>query len=137
MSAGRFCSVCGEKLKPKPVVYSPFGSYCRRCAPEFDRARLIVFGIPIVFLVIGFAIGHYSKARDRFQFIGTPIESSMNASAMLPMVDARPSSPTVPARSVQPASPMIDGICGATTKSGRPCQRKVKGGGRCWQHRDK
>jgi hypothetical protein len=27
------------------------------------------------------------------------------------------------------------GICGAPTKSGKPCRRRVKGGGRCWQHR--
>ena len=25
-------------------------------------------------------------------------------------------------------------LCGATTKSGRACRRKVKGGGRCYQH---
>jgi hypothetical protein len=24
--------------------------------------------------------------------------------------------------------------CGAQTKKGTPCSRKVKGGGRCWQH---
>nr|AUN37137.1 hypothetical protein [uncultured bacterium] len=28
-------------------------------------------------------------------------------------------------------------ICGAPTASGRPCQRKVHGGGYCWQHKDK
>ncbi|HWO00750.1 MAG TPA: DUF5763 domain-containing protein [Blastocatellia bacterium] len=28
-------------------------------------------------------------------------------------------------------------VCGALTKSGRPCQRRVKDGGYCWQHRDK
>jgi len=26
-------------------------------------------------------------------------------------------------------------LCGAPTKSGKPCRRRVKGGGRCWQHR--
>lgn len=25
--------------------------------------------------------------------------------------------------------------CGAATKKGTPCSRKVKGGGRCWQHK--
>jgi hypothetical protein len=29
------------------------------------------------------------------------------------------------------------GICGAPTKSGKPCRRKVRGGGRCYQHRGK
>lgn len=27
--------------------------------------------------------------------------------------------------------------CGAETKKGTPCSRKVKGGGRCWQHKGK
>ena len=26
-------------------------------------------------------------------------------------------------------------FCGAMTKKGTPCSRKVKGGGRCWQHK--
>jgi hypothetical protein len=26
-------------------------------------------------------------------------------------------------------------ICGARTKKGTPCQRRVRGPGRCWQHR--
>jgi hypothetical protein len=26
-------------------------------------------------------------------------------------------------------------LCGARTKKGTPCQRRVRGPGRCWQHR--
>lgn len=29
---------------------------------------------------------------------------------------------------------VASGICGALTKKGGRCQRRVKGGGRCWQH---
>ncbi|MFA4976839.1 MAG: hypothetical protein WC589_04975 [Sphingobacterium sp.] len=29
----------------------------------------------------------------------------------------------------------VSGICGAPTQKGGPCQRKVSGGGRCWQHK--
>jgi len=25
-------------------------------------------------------------------------------------------------------------FCGAPTKKGTPCSRRVRGGGRCWQH---
>ncbi len=28
-------------------------------------------------------------------------------------------------------------FCGAATKKGNPCSRRVKGGGRCWQHKGK
>ena len=27
-------------------------------------------------------------------------------------------------------------FCGALTKKGKPCSRRVKGGGRCWQHKE-
>ena len=33
------------------------------------------------------------------------------------------------------SSKPVSGICGATTQKGTPCQRKVSGGGRCWQHK--
>jgi hypothetical protein len=32
-------------------------------------------------------------------------------------------------------SPEIVSICGALTKKGTPCQRRVHGTGRCWQHK--
>lgn len=35
---------------------------------------------------------------------------------------------------VQNAAPETVYFCGAQTKKGAPCSRKVKGGGRCWQH---
>jgi micrococcal nuclease len=35
---------------------------------------------------------------------------------------------------VKPKPPAEAGICGAITKAGTPCKRKVKGGGRCYQH---
>ncbi|MEK7723963.1 MAG: hypothetical protein AAB336_06415 [Acidobacteriota bacterium] len=40
---------------------------------------------------------------------------------------------------IQPENPQIVEsepvyFCGAQTKKGTPCTRKVKGGGRCWQH---
>jgi hypothetical protein len=31
----------------------------------------------------------------------------------------------------------IVSICGARTKKGTPCSRRVRGTGRCWQHRGK
>ncbi|MEW6210375.1 MAG: DUF5763 domain-containing protein, partial [Acidobacteriota bacterium] len=39
-----------------------------------------------------------------------------------------------PSISQAPASANAS-ICGARTRSGKPCQRKVQGGGYCYQHR--
>lgn len=39
------------------------------------------------------------------------------------------------AKSPQKKSDETVYFCGAATKKGTPCSRKVKGGGRCWQHK--
>lgn len=140
MPSARFCSVCGEKLKLKSASVLILRSYCASCAPRLVRARILVLGIPILFLAIGFAIGNYSKAHEPFQLIGTPIDPArLNTTASVPTAGApSPGRGGSVARSdVTNAPATIEAICGAMTKAGRPCQRKVKGGGYCWQHRDK
>ena len=38
----------------------------------------------------------------------------------------------------RPTDPFeVVSICGARTKKGTPCSRRVRGTGRCWQHRGK
>jgi hypothetical protein len=57
-------------------------------------------------------------------------ESGPNASSKSAGVEsANAQEPTAPSSVVYP-------ICGALTREGRPCQRRVKGGGFCYQHRD-
>jgi hypothetical protein len=88
---------------------------------------------------IGFAVGHFTAGREPFYYIGTPVELSANNTAPSPN-HARSSQQTEPSsQSEQPVigPPVVEGICGARTKSGKPCQRRVKGGGYCWQHREK
>ncbi len=46
---------------------------------------------------------------------------------------------TVEAKAKPAANPVVEVsekvyFCGAATKKGTPCSRRVKGGGRCWQH---
>ncbi|HEX9961513.1 MAG TPA: hypothetical protein VGB00_11305, partial [Pyrinomonadaceae bacterium] len=40
------------------------------------------------------------------------------------------------AKSADKQNPATEAVyfCGAPTKKGTPCSRRVKGGGRCWQH---
>lgn len=136
MATSRFCCQCGERLKFKRATPLPFHSYCNRCAPRFAHTRLWLIAASALCIVIGFAIGHYSGNHEPFYYIGTPVELSHLApspdGASPVQVEAAPRS------AKSRSSPgIIYGVCGAPTKSGRPCQRKVKGGGYCWQHRDK
>lgn len=138
MAAVRFCSECGDRLKVRASSL-PFRSFCARCSPRLKQARLMLTAGAALCAAIGFAAGHFTAEREPFYYIGTPVELSANNTA--PSLNHAHSSQQIEP-SLQPEQPVIgpaaaEGICGARTKSGKPCHRKVKGGGYCWQHREK
>lgn len=140
MPAARFCSQCGQRIKLKRVSPLPFDSFCARCAPRFERARLLLLAAPLLCAAIGYAAGHYTSAREPFHFIGTPLALSATPAEFSSRDDVRSSTEGRAAArpdQVLDVPKAADGICGARTRSGKPCQRKVKGGGYCWQHRGK
>ena len=139
MAAARFCSVCGERLRLRRSSVLPFRSFCPQCSPHFRRIRLILIAIPALCAAVGFAIGHHTSVREPFYFIGTPIQ--MSASRVAPPADNsgdhlyRGSGTLTQPEQLVISPGAAEVICGARTRSGKPCQRKVKGGGYCWQHR--
>jgi hypothetical protein len=145
MAAARFCSECGERIKIKHAASLISRSlisrsFCSQCSPQFNRARLTLIVTPILCGALGFAAGHYTTAREPFYYIGTPVDSASSRTA--PLSDAAAHSPdrtgaAAPREQPVKSSTRTEAICGARTKSGKPCQRKVKGGGYCWQHRSK
>ena len=139
MHSVRFCSQCGQQLRSIRTPFLPLRAFCRNCTPRFRTARLMLLAAAAACTVIGFAIGHYTSTRQPFLYIGTPVEFSPLKSSPDHNSDHTPragDSVTQPEQLIISSS-TAEGICGARTKSGRPCQRKVKGGGYCWQHRDK
>jgi hypothetical protein len=118
----------------------PFRSLCACCSQRFWGARWILIGVPLLCASIGFGIGYYTRAPEPFYFIGTPVEISANRVAS-PADSNSDQSSLERATLTRPEQPAIstsaaDTVCGAQTKSGKPCRRKVKGGGYCWQHRN-
>ena len=141
MAATRFCSECGGRFHAKRNTLLPFRSSCLHCSPGFRRGRLISLAVAVMCLTIGFAIGRYTTRREPFHFIGTPIElsaSRITVPANDNFVRSSRENETRP-RAEQLLIPpsAAEGICGAPTKSGKLCRRKVRGGGYCWQHREK
>ena len=139
MLAVRFCSQCGEQLRSNRTPLLPLRAFCRNCTPRFRTARLMLVAAAAGCTVIGFAIGQYTLTRQPFLYIGTPVESSPMKSSPDHNSDHTPRAKDLDTQREQLiiSSNASEGICGARTKSGKPCQRKVKGGGFCWQHRDK
>jgi hypothetical protein len=132
MRAAKFCSSCGEKLLVSGRSFLPRRTLCARCAPRFPISKLsIALGV-ILIAAAAFIIGRYTARERPFHFVGA-------------QVDIRPaqiaSTQTDEARSQQSRAPVSNApttgiaICGAMTRSGKPCQRKVLGGGYCFQHR--
>jgi len=141
MPIARFCSECGEQIDVKRRAIFPARSFCSHCSPGFNTARLILVACFVVCAGIAFAIGRYTSNRDSFQFIGSPIDITADRIAP-PSSSTGAASPRAVEPTKQPEQLLItpsttEALCGAPTKSGRPCQRKVKGGGYCWQHRNK
>ena len=137
MAAVRFCTKCG--FRPVTETGSPTSSglYCSRCSPHSRRLRFTFVAIGMFCAAIGFAAGRYTSSREPFYIIGTPIQ--IDAKRATP-VESHPTFSTGDNASNAQAVdiPLTNTtICGARTKSGKTCQRKVKGGGFCWQHRDK
>ncbi|HVG18364.1 MAG TPA: hypothetical protein VNI02_04875 [Blastocatellia bacterium] len=135
MRAVKFCSECGERMKANRASGLPFHSFCAGCAPRFRSARLLLIAALALCAAGGYVIGRYTMPRQPFYLIGTPIDLNANRARSSENQNGDRTS----ARGEKQAtnSNAVESVCGAPTKSGRPCKRKVLGGGYCWQHRDK
>ncbi|MBI3949393.1 MAG: hypothetical protein HY314_02935 [Acidobacteria bacterium] len=158
----RYCRECGQRIERERWRSWHSTGLCNRCAPRFHlnwlgrTSALIILGV-----VIGFVLGSWDAARQYAP--AAVLEIEPQAAVFLPGLGSRQGqekeSPSAQSRS-ENTSPPNDlksspdqspakavsrskskaaevGICGAPTKSGKPCRRRVRGGGRCWQHRDK
>lgn len=139
MPAVKFCCECGELVRVPRAGFLPFRAFCRNCSPRFRTARLILLSIIAACTAIGFALGHYTSKREPFYLIGTPVGSNTSSHSANEVSNSPVNGDEAPKQpfAIKREAGAIDAICGAPTKSGKPCQRKVKAGGYCWQHRDK
>ena len=135
MQPAKFCSECGEGLKAARARLIRGRATCDRCAPRFRARRFLKVISLALLIIVAFAIGRYGTPPRTVYLIGTPIEPIATAEPGATSA-ANASSTSHETRTTNAADDLV-AICGAPTKSGRPCQRKVKGGGYCYQHRDK
>jgi len=135
MPTSKFCSACGASLPAARGSFALTVAHCAACAPRFRARRCFKVTSLLLLVVVAFVSGRYLAPQRTVYLIGTPIE---------PLATVEAASPATPGASSQsPETPVVNSteeivtVCGAPTRSGKPCQRKVKGGGYCWQHRDK
>lgn len=144
-----FCAECGERIiRPHWHLWTS-RRFCPDCAPRLRSARLLwpTFAGMTLF-ILGLGVGRAVRPAP------PPLVIERRQSSMLPAQTAQAPPPpgstqtaisSAPARTEQSASniaterpiaaPEIISTCGALTKKGTPCQRRVRGTGRCWQHK--
>ena len=121
----KFCVECGEKILRLRWHSWSNRRFCDDCAPRFRRAQLTNAAIAVVvILLLGMAAGRAMRP------------------AAPPLIIQRREEPAPQSNaSSQGLAPQTDAavedvyICGARTKKGTPCSRRVHGPVRCWQHK--
>ncbi|MGI8656894.1 MAG: hypothetical protein ACR2LC_16940 [Pyrinomonadaceae bacterium] len=160
-----FCSACGEQIVRDKWRIWTSRRFCQTCAPRFRKEGVVapIIAAAIIFsagLAAANLARNFSNAAPPPLIVernndnrtmkkageaSTPAAVSKESALS---VDAEPK--TIPApnsnsgfakagdgatgeRITDPNE--IVSICGARTQKGTPCSRRVRGTGRCWQHK--
>jgi hypothetical protein len=115
-----FCCECGEKIVRLRWRLWTSRRFCDQCfrqtAKDYLLRRIVV---TIALLLFGGLIGRGCRHETRPLVIERPVQSAQ---------------PGVPVTQPSPTTEQAY-TCGARTKKGKPCSRRVNGPVRCWQHK--
>ena len=151
-----FCAECGARIER--ARWRPWTSrrFCPSCEGRFRGARFVApLAASAALLLCAFVAGRLTRPASSspplvINRVTTP-QSSAPAGLSGQAATQAPANPTGDGakpdlnaprygadgtpdeRPTDPAE--IVSICGARTKKGTPCSRRVRGTGRCWQHR--
>ena len=118
-----FCSECGARILRLRWRVWTSRRFCDTCLPKFRKQRLTAsLSIAVIFgtaIVIGRSLRPPPPPLTlvRKEIVASQSSGANNATVTQP--------------------PTIEEIytCGARTKKGKPCSRRVHGPVRCWQHK--
>lgn len=158
-----YCCNCGEKIERADASFLGSGRFCdvckhdfvlQRAAPKIFVALMAVFGLfgigsywrsgekPLNVSARQFAVNSTAPGRISANNAAQVSSNSSVQQAAQTNTGLERNAPDVTTKppvkqSVSPAVKTEEAvyICGAPTKKGTPCSRRVRGGGRCWQHR--
>ena len=130
-----FCAECGEQIVRLKWRFWTSRRFCATCARRFRWQQKKASIVATMFLLsIGFVAGRAGRPSSP----PLVIERSQTSS----LIDSQQKGknlPTLSASGNNAASPQTTEeavyMCGARTKKGTPCSRRVHGPVRCWQHK--
>jgi hypothetical protein len=145
-----FCADCGSRIERSRWRVWTSRRFCGDCAPRFRKAQILSpLFVGTILFVVGLVIGRVARPAP------PPLIVERGQLAELKAPPANESEPKADAETKTPAADKpepnygpdgtaterptepdeVVSICGARTQKGTPCQRRVRGTGRCWQHR--
>ena len=146
-----FCAECGTKVIRSRWHFWSSRRFCPDCEGRFRKRQILASVLTgALLLSIGLAVGRATRTQPApltVERVELPLvtttkagndagegESDAGANAAQPKPEPKygPNG-TATERPTDPEE--IVSICGARTQKGTPCQRRVRGTGRCWQHR--
>jgi len=147
-----FCAECGERILRDKWRLLTSRKFCAVCAKRFNRN---MFFLPLLAGTILFGTGLFAGRRWQSAYAPPPliIERRESSAAQIPNNQPLPTTNDAPQTtntSSASLSPVSDSslstdtitdpnetvsMCGARTQRGTPCSRRVRGTGRCGQHR--
>ena len=135
MPESRHCIRCGIQTEYSASIDNPV--ICQRCLTRAGSRWPVILAGLIICVSVGFLAGRYLAGAPSPRIIGDHFEiSSEAANQNQTRVEASTGSETPIISDTQATgADMSLRVCGAPTKSGKPCQRKVRGPGYCYQHR--
>jgi hypothetical protein len=148
-----FCAECGERIENVRWRFWTSRRFCAGCARRFRKGQIL---LPLLagaaIFCSGLIAGRVGRSVppplviERGQLSALPAASTTSTGAppsdAEPGADAQATPRPEPSygpngtASERPTDPNeIVSICGARTQKGTPCKRRVRGVGRCWQHK--
>jgi hypothetical protein len=153
-----YCCQCGEKIERIDWSLKSSRRFCELCETDlgiYDWLPRVVFVSGIFLAIFGFGSYWMRPAKSLNpvpnQFISssqnlnkdTIKPSNANNQTLLPKSESNQQQPVLQQNSTPKAKPVLSSpsqpqetvyFCGAQTKKGTPCSRRVRSGGRCFQH---
>ena len=134
-----FCSECGAKLLRLRWHFWTSRRFCDKCSSRLRKARLVpALLATLVLFGAGYIAGRVRRPTPPPLIIERRSDSPLSDAAIVGSTQ-RASSSQPGANATALSSPTVIEeevyICGARTKKGTPCSRRVHGPVRCWQHK--
>ncbi len=136
-----FCAECGARIERTRWHWWMSRRFCPNCERPDRRGRIVRLLVACLSIFgLGFGLGRALRPAppplivERGAYINHAPAAAATPTSANAAQPARAYGPDgTPAERPTDPNELVS-MCGARTKKGAPCQRRVRGTGRCWQH---